>query len=559
MKAKYNIDQIIEMGESISVEFKSWIKAKDMKERIQIAVDELIAFANTKGGTIYFGIEDNGEVTGCAECDSQKIIETIYDKTRPPLFSEIEKIEYEGKIILAITVQCDGIIYATTDGRCLKRLGKNSKPYYPNEMSFRYSLDQNPDFSSQILTDSSEADVNLLELYNIKEKLRVRDVTSTLPDLDDKAFLRDLNFIKEERGIERLTVTGLLFIGKMTSISRLLPQAEVVYLHYNKENLEEYDARLDMRYPIITTLDKLTEKIQNSNKILNVQIGLFRLEIKDFSERVFQEALLNALVHRDYQKAGSVYVKHYPDRIMIENPGGFPEGITEKNIITHPSRPRNKLIAETLQRLKYVQRTGQGVDIIYKEMVSMGKPYPEYHEYNDAVTLIIESSVEDLSFVKFIVKEQDVQQRMLSLAEMMVLRYLSEHKRAMLSEVQELIQTSDGEARKYCRELIKMGLIEVVGREYMLTARVYEAIKPDIEYVQDQVVRYIKAKDRILDYLKNSEFITNEKIQELCGFTRQQARMTTDKMRSEELIELIGKGRGAKYKLKTHLNAFKRV
>jgi ATP-dependent DNA helicase RecG len=89
------------------------------------------------------------------------------------------------------------------------------------------------------------------------------------------------------------------------------------------------------------------------------------LEIKDFSIAVFQEALLNALSHRCYQSAGAIYVKHYHDRIVIENPGGFLEDIDESNIITHPSVTRNKLIAETLQRLRYVQRAGQGVDIIY--------------------------------------------------------------------------------------------------------------------------------------------------------------------------------------------------
>lgn len=65
---------------------------------------------------------------------------------------------------------------------------------------------------------------------------------------------------------------------------------------------------------------------------------------------------MNALSHRDYLNMGAVYVKHYPDRIVIENPGAFPEGVNEKNIITHSSTPKNKLIAETLQRLKYVQR-----------------------------------------------------------------------------------------------------------------------------------------------------------------------------------------------------------
>lgn len=186
-------------------------------------------------------------------------------------------------------------------------------------------------------------------------------------------------------------------------------------------------------------MDRLTDIIQNDNRILNVQIGLFRLEIADFSEKVFQEALLNAMSHRDYQSMSAVYVRHYPDKIVIENPGGFLDGITEKNIITHPSAPRNKLIAETLQHLKYVQRTGQGVDIIYREMVSMGKPYPEYHVFSDAVSLTLRSSVEDMSFVKFVVAEQEKKQIILSLAELMILRSVTENKQIKLSDAKDLI------------------------------------------------------------------------------------------------------------------------
>lgn len=88
---------------------------------------------------------------------------------------------------------------------------------------------------------------------------------------------------------------------------------------------------------------------------------------------------------------------------MIENPGAFPEGVNEKNIITHPSTLRNELIAETLQRSKYVQRTEQGVDIIFHEMISSGKPYPQYYVYNEAVSLTIFSAIDDVNFVKFIV------------------------------------------------------------------------------------------------------------------------------------------------------------
>lgn len=147
-------EQVLSHGESLTVEFKTWIHAKDMRERISLAVDELVAFANAKGGIVYMGVEDNGEV-----------------------------INYKGRDVLAIKVERDGTTYAVSDGRCLKRLGRNSKPYYPDEMSNKYTSIQSPDFSGQILADSTVEDINVLEIYNLKEKLKTRDPKSSLPEL----------------------------------------------------------------------------------------------------------------------------------------------------------------------------------------------------------------------------------------------------------------------------------------------------------------------------------------------------------------------------------------
>mgnify|MGYP004607003345 CR=1 FL=1 len=541
--------KILLKGETDTVEFKSWVKARNQKEIIALAVDELIAFANHKGGTVYFGVEDNPvEVTGCNhDYDSQRIIEGIYDKTRPSLFVDIEDFDFEGKLVIAISVKSDGKIYTTTDGRCLKRLGKNSKPLYPDELSNVYSAVQNPDFSGRIIRESTLDDINKLEVYNLKEKLRVRDPKSTLPDLEDNDFLRDLHLIKHDGDAERLTVAGLLFVGKEISIQRLLPQAEVIYLHYSSDNLEEYDARQDMKVPLITVIDKLTERVRTYGKIENIQVGLFRLEVEEFPERVFQEALLNAMSHRDYQSNAAVYVKQYPDRIVIENPGGFLDGITENNIITHPSVPRNKLIAETLQNLKYVQRTGQGVDIIFKDMVSMGKPYPRYRSFNDAVSLTIFSAIDNKKFVKFITEVQDKSSKIMPLAEMMILRDLMDNRKESLSVLAETVQKSLDETKKSCNKLINSGLIEIVGKEYMLTAKVYEALKSDVEYTRDKTIQYIKAKNMILEYLQGNDKITSAKIQEMCCFTKQQARIVIDKMRKEEILEICKHGKKSYY------------
>ena len=549
-----NIDdfaEILKIGESINTEFKSWNKVSDMKKRINLAVFDVFSFANNKGGTLYFGVEDNGEVTGCdGNYDLQNIIESIYEKTRPSIFVDPEEIEYNGKKVIALTVASDGITHATTDGRCLKRLGKNSKPFYPDEMSNRYSEIQSSDFSGRILSDSTEDDINKLEVYKLKEKLKARNPESTLADMDDIAFLRDLALVKSDSGNIKLTVAGLLFVGKEQAINRLLPQAEVIYLHYSESNLEEYDARLDMKAPIISVIDRLSEKIQDSNRIVNVQVGLFRLEIVDFPEKVFQEALLNALSHRDYQSQGAVYVKHYPDKIVIENPGAFLDGITENNIITHPSVPRNKLIAETLQHLKYVQRTGQGVDIIFREMISSGKPFPEYKSYNDAVSLTIYSAIDDIDFVKFIANEENGLSRSFSLSELMILRYLKDNRKITMSEAESLIQEARDQAQNACNNLKRYGLIELSGNEYMLTAKIYDELKNSVDYTKDKAIQYIKAREMILEYIRDRGFINNELVRELCGFSQKQARIILQRMRKENLIELSEKGRYAKYIIK---------
>jgi ATP-dependent DNA helicase RecG len=76
-------EKVLSQGENVTVEFKTWIHAKDMRERISLAVNELVAFADARGGTVYIGVEDDEIVTGCTKYDTQKIMESVYDRTRP--------------------------------------------------------------------------------------------------------------------------------------------------------------------------------------------------------------------------------------------------------------------------------------------------------------------------------------------------------------------------------------------------------------------------------------------------------------------------------------------
>ncbi len=546
-----DIKGIISKGERIDVEFKSWKMIRDKKELMKILTKESVALANTKGGVILLGIEDNGEITGCENYDTQNILESIYDRTMPKLFNEIEEVNIDGKIVLVITVQKGSCIYATSSGEIYRRLGKNLKPMYPDEFPVMESGKVNNDFSNIVIEDSSEEDIDNLEVYKIKEKLKVRDPESTLPLMDDRAFLKDLHLIRESNGKVKLTVAGMLFIGKESSINRTIPQAEVIYLHYSDVNKTEYDKRIDFKMPIISVLDRLTEIIEASNYITNVQVGLFRLEVKDFPKNVFQEAILNSICHRDYQSNGAIYVKHYSDKIIIENPGGFPEGINEKNIITHPSIPRNKLIAETLQKLKYVQRSGQGVDIIFRDMIFLGKPTPTYSIFSEAITLTLKSNFEDKNFTKFLFEEQDKKQIIFNTSQTMILKYLKDNGTITVKDASKYSQLSVQDTQGVLNELITYGYVERNGfNKYNLTEKVYYSLGDDVGYIKDKEIEYIRAKDMIIQYLRKNVSINNSKVRELCGCDDRKAKYYIDKMLEESLLEPKGSNRYRVYLLK---------
>ena len=176
-----------------------------------------------------------------------------------------------------------------------------------------------------------------------------------------------------------------------------------------------------------------------------------------------------------------------------------------------------------------------------------GKPYPRYESYDDSVSLTIFSAIDNTEFVKFITEVQDKNSRIMPLSEMMILRDLMDNRKEQLSALAVIVQKSLDETKKLYKELVNYGLIEIVGKEYMLTAKVYEALKSDVEYTRNKTVQYIKAKNMILEYLQSNDKITSAKIQEMCGFTKQQARVVIDKMRKERIILLEGKGPAARY------------
>jgi ATP-dependent DNA helicase RecG len=167
-----DIRQIIKAGEITTVEFKSWKKTPNYKEMIELLVKEAVGLTNTKGGIILVGVEDDGEITGCTKFDTQKIVEAIYDKTIPKLFTDIEVYKLDDKEIISISVEKSSEIISTSNGITYRRLGKNTKPYYPSEYSSNKIEGFKGDYSAKIIEHSCEADIDFVEVENLKRKLQ---------------------------------------------------------------------------------------------------------------------------------------------------------------------------------------------------------------------------------------------------------------------------------------------------------------------------------------------------------------------------------------------------
>ena len=133
-----------------------------------------------------------------------------------------------------------------------------------------------------------------------------------------------------------------------------------------------------------------------------IRMGFFLFDVPTFAERSVREAILNAISHRDYQLGGSIFVRQHPRRLVVQSPGGFPVGITMDNILDCQS-PRNRRIADVFAKCGLVERSGQGMNLMFEQSIKQGKPRPDFagtDAYN--VVLTLHGQVQDPHFVRFL-------------------------------------------------------------------------------------------------------------------------------------------------------------
>ena len=547
--------RMIPKKETLTIEFKSDIDCLDEKE----LVSEIVGMTNTEGGVLYLGVEDNGDITGVHKKhkDPNGAMALIANKTVPSLSVRAEIIEEEGIEVLQIQIPMSKTIIATSDGKIQRRRLKpdgspENVPMYPYEIPGRLSGLSQLDYSAQILLGATMDDLDENERDRLRNIIKYRKGDKSLLELTDEELDKALQLVKEEAGVLYPTVTGMLLLGKEDRIAELLPTAKAVFqvLEGTKVRKNEQTSK-----PLLATFEMFEEYMKAWNPEKEMEYGLFRVPIPEFSDAAYREGLVNAFCHRDYTVIQAVRVAIEDEGLTISSPGGFIEGVNLKNLLTVEPHGRNPVLADALKRIGLAEKTGRGIDRIFEGSIVFGRPLPDYSETTSTyVKLFIQRAEPDLAFTKMISNEENRLGRSLPINSLLILSALQSQRRLKIAEIAEVTNIGEIRAKAVVEKLVEAGLVDASGnnkaRFYILSSKVYKEQDNIVGYVRQTGIDAVKYEAWIMELIqKQGGKITRDNVVELLNVTPSQAYRLLKKMSDKGWIKLVGTGRSAYYEL----------
>ncbi|MCF6183726.1 MAG: putative DNA binding domain-containing protein [Bacteroidales bacterium] len=356
-------ENILKLGESYTVEFKRNI-SKELK-------NEICSFLNSSGGKFFIGIEDDNTVCGVNidnKISSQ--IQTLISVIQPNPKLDISEYTFKKKQIFIIDCKTDerkpymslGVVYVRRGANSQKLLSPDElKDFFQKENKIYFEKLVNENFSYPEDFDSNRFN-DFIENANISSKTSQKQIIENLQLFSKNSKLINagiLFFAKDvQKYFEHASIRCLLFKGTNKSIilddkliGGSLPEQYKGALQFLKTKLE-------LRYIIKTARP--------------------RIEKYEIPEVVFKEAIINALVHRDYFEAGGkIHIEIYDNRVEITNPGGL-VNVIKDNEFGKRSVSRNPIIFNFFQRLNLVEQVGSGISRMFDEMRMQNLPAPHF-------------------------------------------------------------------------------------------------------------------------------------------------------------------------------------
>lgn len=344
---------IIGKGETSQVQFKANVTHE------QSIAQEMIAFANTKGGTILIGVDDKSwDIIGLTDEDlrlTNLLVNAANQHVKEPIFIETNTVEHEGKKVLVVTVP-EGIAkpYKDNDGIVYMKNGANKRKVTSNEEISRLLQGSGYLYAEEkIINHSTTADLNL-------DKFKAFYKSKYKEEIDPEQLERHLENLRLSAN-GKLTVAGALLFGQ--NVERLCPAFFITAIWFRGDSITNTQYRSSVN--LTGTLDEIYRKGYDFivSKLDSVQDGrpFNSIGVLEVPEVVITELLVNSLIHRDYFINDSIKLFVFDNRIEIISPGKLPNSLTEAQIKRGVRRTRNTIIASFAPDIIEYRRAGSGV------------------------------------------------------------------------------------------------------------------------------------------------------------------------------------------------------
>ena len=367
------LQELIIQGENKRVEFKEKLPKNES------IVKTVIAFSNTSGGKLIVGVSDERKIVGIDEANifelQDKISSLIFDRCYPNILPEIYTVNIEGKLLLVIEVFRGNLL-----PYYLKKEGKNKGTYLRlgatnRQASFEMIVElerqrRNISYDEELNYEFELSSLDLSPLYDVFKKVGKK--------LDEEK-LKNLKLIKEEHGKDYPSNALLILLGHHN-------HCMVKCAKFKGTTMELFLDKKEYSGSIFEILENVQNFILNHINLRAEIKGLYRTDTYEIPVVALREALINALIHRDYINQGrDIKVGVYDDIVNIVSPGGYPNGINQADIESGRSDARNRVIANVFKELGLIEQWGSGIARIKKSCLDIGLKEPKILEMNDFV------------------------------------------------------------------------------------------------------------------------------------------------------------------------------
>ncbi|MBE7458018.1 MAG: putative DNA binding domain-containing protein [Phycisphaerae bacterium] len=494
------------------------------------------ALANEGGGSIVLGVTDKRprKVVGSSVFpDLERTKAGLVERLRLRIDAQ-ELAHADGRVVVFTAPSRPIGVPIAVEGAYWMRAGEDLAPMTP-DMLRRIFDEAGPDFSAEVCREATLADLDPAAITAFRTRWARHSGSKGLAKRPVEALLQDAELILPAG----ITYAALILLGTRAALGRFLAQAEVIFEYRANARPGPANQREEFRQGFFLFYDRVWELVNLRNDTQHFQERFVMHPVPTFSEVAVREALLNAVSHRDYRHAGSVFVRQYPRHIEIVSPGGFPPGITPDNILDQ-QLPRNRRIAETFARCGLVERSGQGADRIVEECVRHGKLLPDYSRSDaNQVWLTLDGEIRDEKFLKYLERVGEETLDTLDPHDFLLLSAVAEGKRL----------TAD--LRRHVPALVEKGLVERIGRgKPILARRLYEPeSEPAVVLRQRQAARaqHKKVLREHIEQHKSDGSPLQDLARIMPALTKDQVKALLKELRSEGAIRVEGGSKNARW------------